>query len=267
MGATIWFRFGTTRVLRLAVTAGRTGRGMNDTRELSSRDLEAAKLAALAEFAAGAGHEINNPLATISGRVQLLLRDETDPERRRTLTTIGGQVYRIRDMIGDLMLFARPPAPQPQMLDLNAVVQSVSGSFAEKLADAQCTLQIDAEGNLAIWADGRQLEIVIGCLLQNSIEASSPGGLIRLETRSGHEANQRMAVVRVTDNGSGIDETTREHLFDPFFSGRRAGRGLGFGLSKCWRIVTNHAGRISVASAPGDATTFEVIWPAESRSN
>lgn len=239
---------------------------MNDTRESGFQDLEAAKLAALAEFAAGAGHEINNPLATISGRVQLLLRDETDPERRRALTTIGGQVYRIRDMIGDLMLFARPPAPQPRMLDLNAVVQLVANSLAEKLADAQCTLQIDAEGNPAIWADERQLEIVIGCLLQNSIDASAPGGQIRLETRSGRDANQPVVVFRVIDNGSGIDEATREHLFDPFFSGRRAGRGLGFGLSKCWRIVTNHAGRISVASVPGDATTFEVIWPAESRS-
>ena len=81
--------------------------------------LEAAKAEALAEFAAGAGHEINNPLATIAGRVQILLRDETDANRRQDLATIGAQALRVRDMIGDLMLFGRPPAPRPERLLLN----------------------------------------------------------------------------------------------------------------------------------------------------
>ena len=80
---------------------------------------DSAKLEALAEFAAGAGHEINNPATTIAGRATLLLRDETDPIRRQALKTIGGQAYRIRDMIGDLMLFARPPEPQPVFLQLD----------------------------------------------------------------------------------------------------------------------------------------------------
>ncbi len=87
--------------------------------------LERAKLEALAEFAAGAGHEINNPLAAISGRVQLLLATETDPAKRQALKTIGGQVYRIRDMIGDLMLFARPPKPDPELLDLAETISEV----------------------------------------------------------------------------------------------------------------------------------------------
>jgi signal transduction histidine kinase len=131
-------------------------------------DPDDAKLAALAEFAAGAGHEINNPLATIIGRVQLLLRDETDPERRRALTTIGGQAYRIRDMIGDLMLFARPPVPEPRELDLNEVVKTVGDALADKFVDASCTLQFTSGGTPVIWADRVQLEVVVACLLQNS---------------------------------------------------------------------------------------------------
>ena len=71
------------------------------------------RLESLAEFAAGAGHEFNNPVATIVGRVQLLLRDEADPARRQALETIAGQAYRIRDMISDVMVFARPPAAEP----------------------------------------------------------------------------------------------------------------------------------------------------------
>ena len=98
---------------------------MNDSHksQISTTDpLLRAKLEALAEFAAGAGHEINNPVATIAGRAELLLRNETQPERRQALLTIGAQALRIRDMIGDLMLFARPPKPEPQLLNLAQVV-------------------------------------------------------------------------------------------------------------------------------------------------
>ena len=76
------------------------------------RAVESEKLEALVEFAAGAGHEINNPLTVISGRAQLLLRDETDPERRHALALIVAQAMRIHEMIADLMLFARPPRPE-----------------------------------------------------------------------------------------------------------------------------------------------------------
>src|SRR5437773_12387659 len=84
--------------------------------------LEEEKLAALAEFAAGAGHEINNPLAVICGRAELLLREETHPERRRDLATIHAQARRIYEMIADLMLFARPPQPALAPVDLDGLL-------------------------------------------------------------------------------------------------------------------------------------------------
>ena len=81
------------------------------------RTLETEKLEAMAEFAAGAGHEINNPLTVISGRAQLLLRDETDPERRHALALISAQAMRVYEMIADMMLFARPPRPECQQVE------------------------------------------------------------------------------------------------------------------------------------------------------
>ena len=94
------------------------------------RTLEVEKLESLAEFAAGAGHEINNPLAVISGRAQLFLREETDPERRRELAVINSQAMRVHEMIADLMLFARPPRPRSVTCDLVAILDSIAADMS-----------------------------------------------------------------------------------------------------------------------------------------
>src|SRR6185437_5765902 len=98
--------------------------------------LEGEKLAALAEFAAGAGHEINNPLAVISGRAQLFMRHEQDPERRRELAVINAQARRVHEMIADLMLFARPPEPRPSNCDITELIDLVVGELAARAAVA-----------------------------------------------------------------------------------------------------------------------------------
>src|SRR5258708_33349929 len=96
------------------------------------RRLTELKLRALAEFAAGAGNEINNRVATIVGYAQQLLAGEVDPDRRHALATIGAQAYRIRDMIGDVMLCARPPLPRPESLDLAFVVRELVAKVADE---------------------------------------------------------------------------------------------------------------------------------------
>ncbi len=240
--------------------------------------LDAAKAQALAEFAAGAGHEINNPLATISGRVQILLRDETDANRRSDLATIGAQALRVRDMIGDLMLYGRPPAPHPERLLLNDLAKSVIDRFAEAARSQTCRIQLAAAGPVFATADSTQLRIVLSELVRNSLEATadasgiircnSPGAaesrgeiVVRLERTT--SAENAAAILSVTDNGPGLTEKDRAHLFDPFYSGRNAGRGLGFGLCKCRRIMSGHGGTIAVDSVPHVATTFRVVWPDE----
>lgn len=223
--------------------------------------LRAAKLAALAEFAAGAGHEINNPLGSIIICAETLLRGETDPERRRLLATIGGQAYRIRDMIGDVMLFARPPQPVLDEVDLAATVRHVLSRFAEQAAERGITLGGDHTEPVKVQADRVQLAIVVSELLRNALNAVDDGGMIRVDARPAGEAADAAGELIVCDNGRGLSAADREHLFDPFYSGRQAGRGLGFGLSKCWRIVTGHGGRIDVAEHEGAGVTFTVHWP------
>ncbi len=228
----------------------------------ADRQLSELKLRALAEFAAGAGHEINNPVATIVGYVQQLLAGETDPGRRHALATIGAQAYRIRDMIGDVMLFARPPAPRPGQIDLAGAIRDVAGKFEAELRDASFHLEIRISAEIPIFADPVQLKVVISSLLRNSIEALQPGGTIEVRARAAVENGRALAVFSISDTGPGLSAEEREHLFDPFYSGRQAGRGLGFGLSKAWRIVMLHGGQIHVDSAEAAGVTVTVRWPA-----
>jgi signal transduction histidine kinase len=232
----------------------------------SDRRLAESKLQALAEFAAGAGHEINNPIATIVGYVQQLLPGESHPDRCHALATIGAQAYRVRDMIGDLMLFARPPEPRPQSLDLSMVVREMAKKLADESQPAPVRWQIEAGSPVDVFADPVQLRVAISSLLRNSCEALVAGGTIAVKTATSHQGERPAALLTISDDGPGLSERDREHLFDPFYSGRQAGRGLGFGLPKAWRIVTLHGGRIEVISPPDGGVAFTIVWPASAET-
>ena len=220
---------------------------------------DAARLEALAEFAAGAGHEINNPLATIIGRAQLLLKDEQDPQRRQMLLSIGAQAYRVRDMIGDTMLFARPPKPELQDASLPTIVEQVISRQLEQLSPAACTVTTSIPADLVLRADPAQLAIVLSELLRNSRQALQPGGG-PIQIRAARLAG-KVIQIEIEDQGSGFSDIERVHAFDPFFSGRQAGRGLGFGLPKCWQIIRQHGGQIEIESRAGGPTIVRTQWP------
>jgi signal transduction histidine kinase len=226
-------------------------------RETAHRD---AKLASLAEFAAGAGHEINNPLGTILGRSQLLLRKETDPERRRSLSSIGGQSLRIRDMISDTMVFARPPAPRKQLVEIEPLLRRVIDRFTDELTASSIRLDEKHEPALHVLLDPEQFQVVAIELLRNAINAARTSGRIGLRTRSRSWHGQSWLELDLYNNGPELTQSEQLHAFDPFYSGRDAGRGLGFGLTKCWRILTSHGGRIGVHSTPLQ-TVFRCLWP------
>ena len=221
-----------------------------------------ARLEALAEFAAGAGHEINNPLATIIGRAQQLLKEERDPQRRQMLQSIGAQAYRVRDMIGDAMLFGRPPRPEIQKINLSNAAEHAVSRLAESLADAHCDVILSISSEIDLSADPAQFAIVLTELLRNSRQALLPaGGTIQLRAMACDPGHAR---IEVEDHGTGFTDLEREHAFDPFFSGRQAGRGLGFGLPKIWQIVRLHGGSIQIESADSGPTIVRIMWPTPS---
>lgn len=236
-----------------------TARLLFDVRDRAEREWR-ERLESLAEFAAGAGHEINNPLGTILGRVQLLLPGERDRERQRLLQTIGAQALRVRDMIGDVMLFARPPQPQPVEVPLASVLERVESRFASELAALHLEVDREVPRDLVVFADATQLAVVWSELLRNALRASPAGGRLTMRARRAEGAGS-LVEFSLADQGDGLSEVDRRHLFDPFYSGRQAGRGLGFGLCKCWRIVTNHGGCLHVENQPGGGVLATVHWP------
>lgn len=236
-------------------------------------DLAAAKMRALYNFAYGLSHEINNPLANIATRAQTLLVDEQDPERRRKLTTIVQQTFRAHEMIADLMLFARPPALELRRTDLAALAATVVGEMKSAAAEQQTELFKSGSKKLLATVDPVQIAVALKAMIQNSLEAVRTGGRVEVSVeregrrhderaksngRPTHSPKGQRICLGVKDDGPGIPAEALPQIFDPFFCGREAGRGLGLGLSKVWRIVELHGGQIEVASTAG--STHFTIW-------
>ena len=226
--------------------------------------LEREKLEAMAEFAAGAGHEINNPLTVIAGRAQLLLRGETDPERRHALALMNAQAMRVYEMIADMMLFARPPQPNFERFEVVQWIDALVTDLQPAAARQETVLTRSGwREPCEIAADPTQMTVAVRALVQNAFEAIGHGGCVQVEVQATAEETH----ISVLDDGPGVSAEERRHIFDPFYSARQAGRGLGLGLSKCWRIVTNHGGKIELESTPGHGAKFTITLPVATKNS
>jgi hypothetical protein len=222
--------------------------------------LEQEKLASLKELAYGASHEINNPLANITVRAQSLLRDESDERRRRKLSAIYDQAMRAHEMIADLMQFARPPALELGPCDSVSLVRQVVTELQNEAEDRKISLTLQTDhAQFVVSGDKTQLAVAVRAVVVNALEAVGQSGAVDVQLESDHAPEVRIVV---RDNGPGLTSELRRHMFDPFFSGREAGRGLGFGLSKCWRIISEHGGSVTVAPGRRSGTTITLALPA-----
>lgn len=226
--------------------------------ETEEQRLRTAKLEAMGEFAAGAGHEMNNPLAVIVGRAQLLMVHETDPKALRSLRAILTQAQRAHRILRDLMYVARPPEPRPRFCQPDEIIRASLRDARSDADEREIRLAPEALGHgLRVWADPDGLRHLADVLIRNALEATPQGGLVRVTT-AGDTATLRWTV---HDNGRGISDPEGGHLFDPFFCGRQAGRGLGMGLPRASRFVSQSGGSIRWHSVPGQGSRFEVLLP------
>ena len=224
---------------------------------MSDERIHAAKMAAVAEFAAGAGHEINNPLAVISGHSQYLLRHEADEDRRKALQSIIRQTERVHALLTELMYFARPPAIKRQWVEVGCCVRTPpmpSGAGRTPTGGDRNGVKLST---LWIDADPKHLNIALSALIRNG--RSGPGR--RVGAGPDGLSGERLEVI-VDDSGPGPDPQSGHHLFDPFYSGRTAGRGRGLGLPAAWRLAQEHGGTVRYVPLTDGPTRFILSLPA-----
>ena len=226
------------------------------------------RLATVGRLAAGAAHEINNPLTIISLNLQImdrLLSQGGDlAELRERLKVIFGQEQRISKIIGELMGFARPTQPKLEAVDLAKVMRDVLSVLGDRVSMSKIKVdnQIPADLPLA-YVDGGQIEQVFMNLLINASHAMPAGG--RISLRAEVDRRGRLAV-SVTDTGTGIARENLNKIFDPFFTTKRQGEGTGLGLAICHSIVEHNGGVLQVRSEEGVGSTFTVRLPLDQGS-
>jgi signal transduction histidine kinase len=221
--------------------------------------LHHAKLRALAEFAAGAGHEINNPLAVISGQSQYLINRLTDATSQPALQAIIRQTQRIHQILTDLMHFARPPKPNRHPLDVQSCVAEVAAQLQDLAEQTQVRLEWVAPANpVTVVADGSMLRSALAALIRNGLEAAPAGGWVCVRVATPRPDDVEIVV---EDSGDGPNDLQTEHMFDPFYSGRSAGRGRGLGLSTAWRYCVENGGDLQFRPSPDVASRFVIQIP------
>ncbi len=229
-----------------------------ERRAVKEQLTRAEHLAEIGQLAASLAHEIKNPLAGISGAIQIM-RDgmRADDPHRPIVNEILGQISRLDATVKDLLFYARPNPPRATTLALGDVVTRVLSLLREEPALQRVRIVHEpGPSDAAIHADDTQIEQLLINLILNAAHASPDGGAIHLRITQ-HAGHIRLAVM---DRGTGMAPEVRDQAFEPFFTTKAKGTGLG--LSICRRIVDAHGGNIELESELGRGTTVIVDLPA-----
>ncbi len=224
--------------------------------------IQSEKLAVIGQLASSLAHELNNPLQAIQSGLGLVMSEtENDgPSRMRAdLSTIQQELERIETIFHQMLDFYRPVSFEYIPLDLNAICEGVRVLMRKRLQEADVELKMVLAANLPLTCgDSNQIKQVLINLILNAAEALAAGtGTITLQTAH----NGQEACVSVTDDGPGIAPQHQAHLFEPLFTTKT--RGLGLGLAISQEIVQHHNGYIKAHSTPGQGTTFTVMLPVK----
>jgi len=227
--------------------------------EMEERLRTSDKLAALGQLAAGIAHEIRNPLASISGSIQLLSRDLTlAPEDQRLMNIVLREIGRLDSLISDFLIFARPQNPRPERKDLSELAASTVELFLGRRGEVPGpTITTDFCTPLPVMIDERLLHQVLLNLLRNAVEAMGEEGTVLVSTRQ----RGTLADLMVEDEGPGIPADVVKRIFDPFFTTKQ--RGTGLGLSIVYQIIEGHGGKIHVENKESRGTRFHVVLPLD----
>ena len=230
-----------------------------EQRERFRRMSRADRLATIGELAAGAAHEIRNPLTAIRSSLQYLESKQTDETARRLVSSALLETNRINEIVSALMAFSRPTEIVRELLEILPILEESIDLITFQARTQKVEVRrVFPEKPLSVLGDKSQLKQLFLNLFLNAVQSMPAGGTLTVEAL---RKDGPKAVVTVADTGEGIPEENMDRIFDPFFTTKKGGTGLG--LSICYNIVKSHAGDIEVKSRIGQGTTILVSLPLE----
>jgi len=250
-------------VQQLRVTQIELNQRMEALQAAENRLVQAAKLAAVGEMAAGIAHELNNPLTTVTGFSELLLDDMPANSNNRTeLEMVLREARRASEVVRRLLDFSRQGERTRTSADLNEIIEDVIALTRHLIRTNGVTLEISLSNDLPwISADRNQMKQVILNLIHNALQAMPEGGKLGILTQAQIRQGRNWVVLQVIDNGIGISSEDKEKIFEPFFTTKSGQGGTGLGLSVSYGIITDHGGTIEVESEAGKGSTFSILLP------
>lgn len=249
--------YGSGEVAELGRSFNKMAETLNSTQQ---ELLHKERLASMGQLAAGVAHEINNPLGTILLFSSVLYNEtsEDDP-KRADLKMIVDETNRCKNIVADLLNFARQQEVLAQDVDLNVLIKQVVDAARKQPMFVEVAFNLRLAPELPmIQADPAQLQQVFMNLINNAAEAMENGGVITLTSRP---VDGSAVEIAVSDTGCGIPEENQGKLFTPFFTTKALGKGTGLGLSIVYGIIKMHKGQIAVRSETGQGTTFTITLP------
>ena len=226
------------------------------------------KLVTLGTLAAGIAHEIRNPLTSLKARLYTLEKHlQTVPAARKDTDIIGAEISRLECIVQDVLSFARPSDPKLENIAADTLLRDVQGLMSPNLERRGVQLVVESNPELHLRADSGHLKQVLINLVRNGAEAIEGTGTITLRSRAARApvagGETDAVILEVSDTGKGIPPEVEKRLFDPFFSTKQTGTGLGLPIAA--RIVERHGGTIQYQTRPGHGTTFGVVLPRENK--
>ncbi|MCI0519775.1 MAG: GAF domain-containing protein [Chloroflexi bacterium] len=229
-----------------------------------NRLIRSARLAAVGEMAAGIAHELNNPLTTVMGFIELILEElSADSPYHADLELALSEAQRAREVVRRLLDFSRQSANVRAASDLNELLREVLALMQHQIQTGGVEIHLDMDDLPAISVNPNQIKQVFLNLLQNALQAMPGGGDLWVRSMVEPRGEGLGMSVKICDSGEGIPIEYQERIFEPFFTTRPVGKGTGLGLSVSYGIITSHGGHIEVASDPGKGSCFTVWLPWE----
>jgi PAS domain S-box-containing protein len=235
-------------------------RNVSAANRLAEQQRQQEKLASLGELTAGVAHELNNPLTGISAFTEMLLEETLADDHRESLLMVKKEADRARIVIRDLLAFSRKSSADPIAVDLADVCASTMRLRAYHLRSAGVDVTETYEPTPPIVGDAQRLQQVVLNLLANAEHAVI--GIDAPAIRLSVHPDGQYVVLLLQDNGHGMPPDVRTRIFEPFYTTKPEGLGTGLGLSVSYGIIQSHGGVVTVDTAPGRGTRFEIRLPA-----